>query len=92
MSLTRLNKSLEYERNLWPLFSFAGGPTQLPRTVLYESAKNFLQYKETGLSILELSYNSKEFHEIYQNALSELRTLYQLPSDFKIFFSHGTTF
>ena len=28
------NKPLEYERELWPVFSFAGGPTQLPRTII----------------------------------------------------------
>lgn len=64
-----LNKPLEYERDLWPVFSFAGGPTQLPRTVLYEAERNFSDFKGTGLSILELSYNSKEFHEVYNSAV-----------------------
>jgi len=51
--------------------------------------KNFKNYEETNVSILETSARSKEFQEIYDSAICNLKALYNLPSEFKIFFAQG---
>ena len=83
------DKPFEYDESLWPVFSFAGGPTQLPRTVLKQIDKNFLNYNGLGLSILEISDRSKEFKEIVDQATGDLREMYNLPADVKIYFGSG---
>lgn len=85
---------MEFDSSLWPIFSFAGGPTQLPRTVLQKVKKTFMNYNQSGLNLMEIPSQSKEFDEIFQAACSELRTLYRLdPSEFDIYFGQaGATF
>jgi len=48
-----------------------------------------LDYKETGLSVMELSHRSKEFIDIAKDTESELRKLLKIPDNFKVLFMTG---
>lgn len=71
---------LDYENNndFWKVFSYSGGPTQLPRYVSHRIQREFTNYKGTGISLLETHTYSKEFHDILTKAVSDLRTLYEV--------------
>jgi phosphoserine aminotransferase len=46
----------------WNIYSFSGGPTQLPRYVGHNIYNEFLSHRDTGMSILETPARGKEFH------------------------------
>lgn len=48
-----------------------------------------LNYKSTGLSVMELSHRSKEFESIIKTAEKDLRTLLHVPEDWKVLFMTG---
>lgn len=66
----------ENDRSHWKVFSYSGGPTQLPRYVAHKVQREMLSLGGRGTSILETSSNTKEFHEIINTAVTDLRHLY----------------
>jgi phosphoserine aminotransferase len=44
------------------VFNFSAGPSVLPEEVLQEAAADMLDYKGTGMSVMEMSHSSKAFH------------------------------
>ena len=55
------------------VYNFAAGPAVLPEEVLKEAAAEMLDYKGTGMSVMEMSHRSKAFEEIIQDAEKDLR-------------------
>ena len=70
-------------------FYFGAGPAALPKSVLEKIQKEFLNYNDTGLSVVELPHRDKEFLEIRHNAETLLRELMQIPDDYAVLFMHG---
>ena len=68
---------------------FGAGPAALPAAVKQQIQSDIIEYKDTGLSILELSHRSTAFAEILSHAQQQLRTLYAISSDYKIIFVQG---
>lgn len=71
------------------VFNFSAGPAVLPKEVLKEAADEMLDYKGTGISVMEMSHRSKTFEEIIQTAESDLRELLQIPDNYKVLFLQG---
>ena len=46
------------------VYNFSAGPAVLPEEVLKEAASEMLDYKGTGMSVMEMSHRSKAFEEI----------------------------
>lgn len=61
--------------------NFAAGPATLPEQVLQEAAAAIINYRETGLSILEIAHRGPEFTEILEEAKALVLNLCQLSSD-----------
>ena len=57
------------------VYNFSAGPAVLPEAVLKEAAEEMLDYKGTGMSVMEMSHRSKMFDEIIQEAEADLREL-----------------
>ena len=68
---------------------FGAGPAALPSTVKEQIQSDVIQYKDSSLSILELSHRSEEFAEILSRAENYLRELYAISLDYKILFMHS---
>jgi phosphoserine aminotransferase len=51
----------ENEKSFWKVFSYSGGPTQLPRHVAHKVEKEFLSLGGSGTSILETASNKHQF-------------------------------
>lgn len=70
-------------------YNFSAGPAVLPEAVLREAAEEMLDYKGTGMSVMEMSHRSKAFEEIIQEAEKSLRRLLDIPSNYRVLFLQG---
>lgn len=71
------------------VYNFAAGPAVLPEEVLKEAAAEMLDYKGTGMSVMEMSHRSKAFEEIIETAEADLRDLLKIPDNYKVLFLQG---
>lgn len=66
------------------LFNFAAGPAVLPVAVLEQAQADLLNYKGSGMSVMEMSHRSKVFDGIIKQAERDLRTLLAIPDNYKV--------
>ena len=71
------------------VYNFSAGPAVLPEEVLKEAAAEMLDYKGTGMSVMEMSHRSKAFEEIITTAEQDLRDLMGIPDNYKVLFLQG---
>ncbi len=71
------------------VYNFNAGPAVLPLEVLQQAQAEFLDYKGTGMSVMEMSHRSKEYDAIIQGAEADLRELLGIPSNYKVMFLQG---
>ncbi len=71
------------------VYNFSAGPAVLPEEVLKEAAAEMLDYKGTGMSVMEMSHRSKAYEEIIQTAEQDLRDLMNIPDNYKVLFLQG---
>ncbi len=71
------------------VYNFSAGPAVLPECVLQEAADEMLDYKGTGMSVMEMSHRSKAYDEIIKTAEADLRDLMQIPDNYKVLFLQG---
>ena len=71
------------------VYNFSAGPAVLPEDVLKEAAEEMLDYKGTGMSVMEMSHRSKAFEEIINGAEADLRELMNIPDNYKVLFLQG---
>ena len=61
----------------------------LPEEVLQAAADEMMDYKGTGMSVMEMSHRSKPFEEIITEAEADLRDLMGIPDNYKVLFLQG---
>ena len=66
------------------VYNFSAGPAVLPEEVLKEAQAEMLDYKGTGMSVMEMSHRSKAFDQIIQEAEKDLRDLMHIPDNYKV--------
>ena len=71
------------------VYNFSAGPAVLPEEVLKEAAAEMLDYKGTGMSVMEMSHRSKAYQEIIDEAEADLRELMNIPDNYKVLFLQG---
>ena len=71
------------------VYNFSAGPSMLPEEVLKEAADEMLDYKGTGMGVMEMSHRSKAFEEIIETAEADLRELMNIPDNYKVLFLQG---
>ncbi len=69
--------------------NFNGGPGCLPREVLEEAARDMLDWRDTGMSVMENSHRSKEVTAMVEEAEADLRSLLGLDDDWAVVFCQG---
>ena len=70
-------------------YNFNPGPGALPLEVLQQAQAELLDFKGTGMSVMEISHRSKEFEAVIQTAEADLRDLLGIPANYKIMFLQG---
>jgi len=71
------------------VFNFSAGPAALYEDVIVEAQDDLLNWKGTGVSVLEMSHRGKEFMKIAAEAEADLRTLLKIPDNYKVLFMQG---
>jgi phosphoserine aminotransferase len=71
------------------VFNFSPGPATLPEAVLRQAADEMLDWRGSGMSVMEMSHRGKEFVGIHAEAEATLRELMGIPSNYKVLFMQG---
>ena len=71
------------------VYNFSAGPAVLPEEVLQEAAAEMMDYRGTGMSVMEMSHRSRSYQEILDTAESDLRELMNIPENYKVLFLQG---
>lgn len=71
------------------VYNFSAGPAVLPEEVLREAAEEMLDYRGTGMSVMEMSHRSGAYQEILNTAEKDLRELMNIPDNYKVLFLQG---
>lgn len=71
------------------VYNFSAGPAVLPEEVLKEAADEMLDYKGSGMSVMEMSHRSKVYDNIIKEAEQDLRDLMNIPDNYKVLFLQG---
>ena len=71
------------------VYNFSAGPAVLPEEVLREAADEMLDYKGTGMSVMEMSHRSAAFKGIIEEAEADLRELMNIPDNYHVLFLQG---
>lgn len=71
------------------VYNFSPGPATLPVEVLAQAAKDVVDFKETGIGLIEISHRSPEFMEVVDTADALVRELLGVPDNYKVLFLQG---
>lgn len=71
------------------VYNFNPGPAVMPLEVLQQAQAEMLDFKGTGMSVMEISHRSKEFEAVIQTAEADLRELLGIPANYKVMFLQG---
>ncbi|MFQ9510586.1 MAG: 3-phosphoserine/phosphohydroxythreonine transaminase [Lachnospiraceae bacterium] len=71
------------------VYNFSAGPAVLPKEILKEAAAEMLDYKGSGMSVMEMSHRSKVYDTIIKEAEADLRDLLHIPDNYKVLFLQG---
>lgn len=92
-SSIRYSKEVYLRNGVSPImarvFNFSAGPGILPEEVLKQAASEMLDYKGSGMSVMEMSHRSSWYDEIQKKAASDLREIMNIPDNYKVLFLQG---
>lgn len=71
------------------VYNFSAGPAVLPEEVLREAAEEMMNYRGSGMSVMEMSHRSKAYEKIIKEAEADLRELMNIPENYKVLFLQG---
>ena len=71
------------------IYNFSAGPAMMPEEVLETAAAEMLDYKGSGMSVMEMSHRSKVYQGIIDEAEADLRKLIGIPENYKVLFLQG---
>ena len=71
------------------VYNFSAGPAVLPESVLQEAAAEMMNYRGTGMSVMEMSHRSKAYQAIIDEAEADLRKIMGIPDNYKVLFMQG---
>ena len=71
------------------VYNFSAGPAVLPEEVLKQCAEDMLDYKGSGMSVMEMSHRGKVYDSIIKEAEKDLRELMGIPDDYAVLFLQG---
>lgn len=71
------------------VYNFSAGPSVLPVEVLKKASEQMLDYKDSGQSVMEMSHRSKIFTDIIEGTERLLRSIMDIPDNYKVLFLQG---
>jgi len=71
------------------VYNFNPGPATLPLEILQQAQQELLDYRGTGMSVMEISHRSPEYEEINNSAVALMREILGLGNNYKVLFLGG---
>ncbi|MBN1299990.1 MAG: 3-phosphoserine/phosphohydroxythreonine transaminase [Melioribacteraceae bacterium] len=71
------------------IYNFSAGPAVLPEEVLLEAQKDLFNYKDSGMSVMEMSHRSKTYDGIIKSADQDIRKLLDIKDNYSVLFLQG---
>ena len=71
------------------IYNFCAGPATLPLPVLEKARDELLDFKGTGMSVMEISHRSAAFDEVAETSGACLRRLMSIPDNYAVLFLAG---
>lgn len=71
------------------VYNFCAGPAMLPAEVMQQAQSELVNWNNTGCSVMELSHRSKEFIEVYEQAIAGIKQLLNIGDSHSVLFMHG---
>ena len=71
------------------VFNFSAGPAMMPLPVLEEIQAELVDYRGSGMSVMEMSHRSKIYQQIIDEAEADIRELMGIPDNYKVLFVQG---
>lgn len=69
--------------------NFSAGPSALPESVLRQAQAEMLEWRDSGMSVMEMSHRGKYFSMIAEELENDLRELLAIPANYKVLFLQG---
>ncbi len=70
-------------------YNFSAGPAILPEEVLKQAQAELLDFKGTGMSIMEMSHRGKDYSAVHQETKDNIAQLLNLPDNYSVLFMTG---
>ncbi|KEK12219.1 MFS transporter [Lysinibacillus sphaericus] len=70
-------------------YNFNAGPSALPQEVLEKAQQQLVDFRDSGMSIMEMSHRSAIFDEVHNEAIALLKKLYAIPENYEVLFLQG---
>ena len=71
------------------VYNFSAGPAMLPEEVLRQAADEMLDYRGSGMSVMEMSHRGKVYDGIIKQAEQDFRELVGISDDYEVLFMQG---
>ena len=71
------------------VYNFAAGPSTMPVEALETAASEMLNYRGTGMSVMEMSHRSKAYQAIIDEVEALVRELMNVPDNYRVLFLQG---
>ena len=71
------------------VYNFSAGPACMPLKVLETAGREITNYKNKGMSVMEMSHRSPMYEEIIAEAQALLREIMKIPDNYKVLFLQG---
>lgn len=71
------------------VYNFSAGPAVLPKEVLAQARDELMDWRDSGMSVMEMSHRGMEFTGIATEAEADLRELMAIPANYKVLFLQG---
>ncbi|TRW89961.1 3-phosphoserine/phosphohydroxythreonine transaminase [Candidatus Methylobacter oryzae] len=71
------------------VYNFSAGPSAFPESVLRQAQQEILEWRDSGMSVMEMSHRGKHFSIIAEELESDLRALMAVPENYKVLFLQG---
>ncbi|MFM2478339.1 3-phosphoserine/phosphohydroxythreonine transaminase [Celerinatantimonas sp. MCCC 1A17872] len=71
------------------IYNFCSGPAMMPTEVMAKAQQEFTNWRDLGVSVMEISHRSADYIAMAEEAEQDLRDLLAIPDNYKVLFCHG---
>jgi len=71
------------------VYNFFSGPATLPTAVLEKAASELVDFKNSGMSVIETSHRSKLYEDVHNEAIANIKSLYKVPDNYEVLLLQG---